>query len=90
MLFVGLALMIRFLCLARYSLFIQELWCKGDFIVPINSEGINSVVLEISLILQLMAYPPIEQRREVKSPLFPIAEMNDECVIIQVVCLLDG
>ena len=68
-------------------MFVQELRRKSDFIVPINGEGVNPVVFEVSLILQLMTNPPAEQRREVKSPLFSVAEMNDECVIIHIVCL---
>ena len=82
-----MVLFFRFLCLVRHSLFIQELRRKSDFIVPINSEGVNPVVFEVGLILQLMAYTSVEQRREVKSPLFSVAEMNDECVIIHIVCL---
>lgn len=66
---------------------IQELRGEGNLVVPINGERVDAVVLEVMLVLQFTAYPPVKQGREVKSPLFSVVEMNDERVIIQVVCL---
>ena len=39
---------------------VKELRSEGNLIVPINGEGGDPVVLEVSLILQLMAYSPVE------------------------------